>query len=287
MSAASICCRKVSNLARPDWLTYSGAKDEFIVAAGDGGRSGQRGRPVRDGRRAKPPTPDDDRERRRAALLPGGIALQMTECDVVRRAGAPEQLQIGADERGERAVVITYIRGPRPGIYRFARRTADVDRARRRKRRGAKAAPKAKRRKRPRAPDRRRRRTSALIASAHRRFMLLAGGEPVVFGACERVHRVGAILGKLRGLGRIAREQPGVRQQRRRCARSRRSTAATDRFRIGDPAPQRRELDAQLRGGAAGVGAARAFRPLRRAPCRRGGRRAPAAGSRRGRRRTA
>jgi hypothetical protein len=54
----------------------------------------------------------------------------MTECDVVRRAGAPEQLQVGADERGERAVVITYIRGPRPGIYRFAAgRLTSIERA--------------------------------------------------------------------------------------------------------------------------------------------------------------
>ena len=79
----------------------------------------------------------------RRILLSGGIALQMTECDVVRRAGAPEQLQVGADERGERAVVITYIRGPRPGIYRFnAGRLTSIERAPEAP--GAKAAPKAK-----------------------------------------------------------------------------------------------------------------------------------------------
>jgi hypothetical protein len=50
----------------------------------------------------------------------GGVALQMTECDVVRRAGAPERVELGANERGERAVVLTYARGPRPGVYRFA-----------------------------------------------------------------------------------------------------------------------------------------------------------------------
>ena len=53
----------------------------------------------------------------------------MTECDVVRRAGAPEQLQIGADARGDRETVITYIRGPRPGIYRFvAGRLTSIER---------------------------------------------------------------------------------------------------------------------------------------------------------------
>jgi hypothetical protein len=69
----------------------------------------------------------------------------MTECDVVRRAGAPEQLQIG-DERGERATVITYIHGPRPGIYRFsAGRLTSIERAPEAP--GAKAAPKAKSKK--------------------------------------------------------------------------------------------------------------------------------------------
>ena len=67
----------------------------------------------------------------------------MTECDVVRRAGAPEQLQIGADERGDRSVLITYVRGPRPGVYRFAAgRLVSIERAPEAP--GAKAAPKAK-----------------------------------------------------------------------------------------------------------------------------------------------
>lgn len=54
------------------------------------------------------------------ALVQGGIALQMTECDVVARAGQPDNIEFGNNERGERAVVLTYMRGPRPGIYRFA-----------------------------------------------------------------------------------------------------------------------------------------------------------------------
>ena len=55
-----------------------------------------------------------------AAATPGGIALQMTECEVVRRAGAPENVELGTTDRGERAVTLTYTGGPRPGIYRFA-----------------------------------------------------------------------------------------------------------------------------------------------------------------------
>ena len=55
------------------------------------------------------------------SLLPmtSGVALGMSECEVARRAGAPERVEVGADDRGERAVVLTYMRGERAGIYRF------------------------------------------------------------------------------------------------------------------------------------------------------------------------
>ncbi len=52
-------------------------------------------------------------------LSPGGIALEMTECDVVKRAGQPERIQVGTNERNERTLVLTYINGDRPGIYNF------------------------------------------------------------------------------------------------------------------------------------------------------------------------
>ena len=55
-----------------------------------------------------------------AAATRGGIALQMTECEVVSRAGAPENVELGTTDRGERAVTLTYTNGPRPGIYRFS-----------------------------------------------------------------------------------------------------------------------------------------------------------------------
>ena len=50
---------------------------------------------------------------------PRGIALAMTECDVVRVAGQSDRVEIGANERGQRTVTLTYLRGERPGIYRF------------------------------------------------------------------------------------------------------------------------------------------------------------------------
>lgn len=49
----------------------------------------------------------------------GGVALQMTECEVVSRAGPPGNVEVGTNERGERSATLTYTSGPRPGIYRF------------------------------------------------------------------------------------------------------------------------------------------------------------------------
>jgi len=50
---------------------------------------------------------------------PSGIALQMTECEVVRVAGYTDRVEIGSNERGQRSVTLTYLSGIRPGIYRF------------------------------------------------------------------------------------------------------------------------------------------------------------------------
>jgi hypothetical protein len=55
------------------------------------------------------------------SLLGEGIALGMSECDVVHRVGTPTHLQLGTDSRGERTVVMSYDSGVRPGIYRFKR----------------------------------------------------------------------------------------------------------------------------------------------------------------------
>jgi hypothetical protein len=50
---------------------------------------------------------------------PGGIALGMSECETVRRAGAPGNVAISAGEQGERKVVLTYSGGSWPGVYTF------------------------------------------------------------------------------------------------------------------------------------------------------------------------
>lgn len=60
---------------------------------------------------------------------PRGIALQMTECEVVRLAGYTDRVEISANERGQRTVTLTYMTGARPGIYRFVGgRLATMDR---------------------------------------------------------------------------------------------------------------------------------------------------------------
>src|SRR5262245_27368486 len=55
-----------------------------------------------------------------APLGAGGIALGMTECQAVQRAGTPSNVAISTGDRGERKVVLTYLSGPWPGIYTFS-----------------------------------------------------------------------------------------------------------------------------------------------------------------------
>jgi hypothetical protein len=52
-------------------------------------------------------------------IIPAAIALEMTECDVVKRAGVADRVDIGANDRRERTATLTYTRGDRPGIYTF------------------------------------------------------------------------------------------------------------------------------------------------------------------------
>ena len=60
----------------------------------------------------------------------GGIALGMTECQAVARAGQPGTVEVSAGDKGERRVVLTYLSGPWPGIYHFSDgRLKVIDRA--------------------------------------------------------------------------------------------------------------------------------------------------------------
>ncbi len=49
----------------------------------------------------------------------GTVALGHTECDVVRGIGAPDNVGLSKNERGDRVAVVTYTHGPRAGIYTF------------------------------------------------------------------------------------------------------------------------------------------------------------------------
>jgi hypothetical protein len=50
---------------------------------------------------------------------PRGVALGMTECQVVQLTGYTDRVEIGAGAPGRRSVTLTYMTGERPGIYRF------------------------------------------------------------------------------------------------------------------------------------------------------------------------
>jgi hypothetical protein len=71
-----------------------------------------------------------DQQQSDIPMIPSAVALDMTECDVVKRAGHPEKVDFGTNDRNERTVILTYIRGARPGIYRFAAgRLQSIERA--------------------------------------------------------------------------------------------------------------------------------------------------------------
>ena len=48
----------------------------------------------------------------------GGVALGMTECQILQRTGAPDTFNISA-EGTERVATLTVMRGSWPGLYRF------------------------------------------------------------------------------------------------------------------------------------------------------------------------
>ncbi len=54
-----------------------------------------------------------------SATTGGSVALGHTECDVVRGIGAPDNVNLSNNARGERVAVVTWTRGPRAGIYTF------------------------------------------------------------------------------------------------------------------------------------------------------------------------
>jgi hypothetical protein len=110
--------RKISNVAASatnTTLSFQGGRDfsERPITQGDligpqGQCSGPGVAPGEDGQPNAAPV-----------IAQSGVALQMTECEVVQRAGGPDGIEFG-NNAGERNVVMTYTGGARPGIYRFS-----------------------------------------------------------------------------------------------------------------------------------------------------------------------
>jgi hypothetical protein len=64
------------------------------------------------------------------AVPTGSVALGHTECDVVRGIGSPVSVNLSNNPRGDRVAVVTYLQGPRAGIYTFTGgRLSSVERA--------------------------------------------------------------------------------------------------------------------------------------------------------------
>lgn len=93
-----------------DFVNANGSCPEPVAAAPAAPASAAQGAPG-----APPPAADA------SSLMGGGLALGMSECDVVYRAGAPSSVEIGSLPNGDRTAVLTFQGGPRPGIYRFVR----------------------------------------------------------------------------------------------------------------------------------------------------------------------
>jgi hypothetical protein len=112
--------RKISNVAASatnTTLSFQGGRDfsERPITQGDLiGPQGQCSGPG-----AGPASGGEGQPNDAPVIAQSGIALQMTECEVVQRAGGPNGIEFG-NNPGERNVVMTYTGGARPGIYRFA-----------------------------------------------------------------------------------------------------------------------------------------------------------------------
>ena len=120
--------------ATPDWAKFTGAErktatrattpEDLVSAEGAcaGGGTQTTALANSDGSADAPAAPAQP-------AIAGGIALQMTECEVVHRAGFPQRVEIGAGPGGERTAKITYNTGPWPGLYTFnAGRLVSIDR---------------------------------------------------------------------------------------------------------------------------------------------------------------
>lgn len=96
------------------------APDELVSADGACPGMGGGANALADGAAGAPATPPTT----------GTVALGHAECDVVRGIGAPDNVSLSNNPRGDRVAVVSYSRGPRAGIYTFtAGRLTSIERA--------------------------------------------------------------------------------------------------------------------------------------------------------------
>jgi hypothetical protein len=113
--------RKISNIAATattTTLSFQGGRDFSERPVTQADLVGPQGQCADTGLGAST-TGADGQPNGAPVIAQSGIALQMTECEVVQRAGGPSGIEFG-NNPGERNVVLTYTGGARPGIYRFA-----------------------------------------------------------------------------------------------------------------------------------------------------------------------
>jgi hypothetical protein len=127
--AASSSAKLSDVFATPDWAKFTNTSKPLVQRAvtpndligADGSCAGAPG-PASAMAATDSNTPDSNAEALQGQgglpQVSGGIALAMTECEVVQRAGIPTQFEIGADGQ-ERVTTITYTQGMWPGLYRF------------------------------------------------------------------------------------------------------------------------------------------------------------------------
>ena len=122
---------KLSDMfATPEWAKFSNSKpsaaqraitpDDLVSA--DGRCAGPpdvvTAQATSEGANAPESTSDAQAGQVAMPTVQGGIALAMTECQVVQRTGFPERVDIGA-EGTTRVTTVTVTNGQSPGLFRF------------------------------------------------------------------------------------------------------------------------------------------------------------------------
>jgi hypothetical protein len=106
--------------APPDWAVSSVAQGKTLARAGSiGDIVDSTGRCMADSFSVPKDPAADQAKIPEKGLAPTAIALEMTECEVVKRAGPADRVDITVNERGERIAAMTYAEAVRPGLYRF------------------------------------------------------------------------------------------------------------------------------------------------------------------------